>query len=127
MDRTELFVEFPPLAVGEKSPFAAHFTRLSDYGPVAERRVVVRLSGGGHPDETFEAGPAPTAGIFRPVAIPKYAGIRNLSFELTTPEFTSIHDIGEIRVYQSAGEASHALIDEGDEDSGLISLLKQTQ
>ena len=43
-ERTELFVEFPYLAVGEESPFAAHFTRLSDFKPVEEGRVVVRLT-----------------------------------------------------------------------------------
>ncbi|MEQ8497077.1 MAG: hypothetical protein RLW42_22895, partial [Gammaproteobacteria bacterium] len=37
---TELFVEFPPLAVGRESPFAAHFTRLKDFRPVSAGEAI---------------------------------------------------------------------------------------
>jgi hypothetical protein len=42
--RSELFVEFPALVVGEASPFTAHLTRLDDFKPLADVRVVVRLT-----------------------------------------------------------------------------------
>ena len=38
---TELFVEFPALIVGEVSTFAAHVTRLGDYGPLTSGRLDV--------------------------------------------------------------------------------------
>lgn len=124
-DHTELFVEFPPFVLGAESPFAAHFTTLSDYRAVAEGTLTVRLSGGGYPDETFTAGPSETPGIFTPVAIPQHAGPRQLRFELKTPDFTVQHDVGEVMVYSSPDDALEAL--PGEEEDGTISFLKETQ
>ena len=36
---SELFVEFPPLVVGQSSRFLAHFTRLADHSPVRAGQV----------------------------------------------------------------------------------------
>lgn len=124
---TELFVEFPALAVGRESPFAAHFTRLDSFEPVDSGRLVVRLSGGGAPDETFEAGPADTPGIFRPVAKPRNAVMRNLSFELQAEDFTAVHRVGQYQVYESAHDADHAAPAEEREAAGLIPFLKEQQ
>ena len=123
---TELFVEFPPLAVGRKSPFAAHFTRMDNFEPADSGHVTVRLSGGGAPDETFKAGPTATAGIFRPVAEPQHAVMRNLSFELHTDDFTSVHDVGAYQVYESGHDADHDA-PEATVADGLIPFLKEQQ
>ncbi len=98
-DRTELFVEFPQLVVGEKSAFAAHLSRLSDFRAVTAGKVSVRLSGGGQPDETFTVDGPSAPGIFRPEATPKYAGERELSIEVVTPEFNVTHALGPVTVY----------------------------
>ena len=51
--KSELFVEFKPLIVGEVSKFAAHFTQLGkNFKAVAEGSVTVSLIG----NETKEAG-----------------------------------------------------------------------
>ena len=125
-EKTELFVEFQPLAVGRESSFAAHFTMLGNFEPVAEGRLVVRLSGGGAPEETFEAGSADTPGIFRPVASPEHAAMRKLSFELHTEGFTSVHEVGEYQVFAGAGAADRSLPEE-DGQAGLIPFLKEQQ
>ena len=46
---------------------AAHLTRLSDFGPVSEGRVIVSLDGGASPAEQFEIEGVSVPGIFRPV------------------------------------------------------------
>ncbi|MEW5771114.1 MAG: efflux RND transporter periplasmic adaptor subunit [Pseudomonadota bacterium] len=107
-DRTELFVEFPPLVVGEKSAFAAHLTHLSSFRAVSAGRVTVRLSGGGQPDESFTVETPTQPGIFRPEAVPKHAGERALAIEVVTPEFRVTHELGPVTVHpdREAAEAA---------------------
>nr|MBP7651258.1 HlyD family efflux transporter periplasmic adaptor subunit [Phenylobacterium sp.] len=123
---TELFVEFPPLTMGEESGFAAHLSRLDDFRPVAEGRVSLRLSGGGLPDEVFSVDAPSIPGIFRPVAIPEHAGERRVSLTLESLGLTTTHDLGIYRIYP---DQASALADRppkkeaGDE----ISFLKEQQ
>lgn len=123
-DDTELFVEFPPLIVGQSSPFAAHLTMLDDFSPVAAGRVEVVLSGGGAPDERFEAEPSATAGIFRPVAQPEHAAERDVTVLLRTEAGEWTHELGQFRVHASA-DAVAPSTEEGD--GGEISFLKEQQ
>lgn len=116
-DRTELFVEFPRLVVGEKSAFAAHLTTLADFRALAAGRVTVRLAGGGQPDEAFSVDAPSQPGIFRPEATPKHAGDRELAIEVVTPEFSVIHALGPFTVYpdREAADAEPA----PHEDEGI--------
>lgn len=114
-DRTELFVEFPPLVVGEDATFAAHLTTLGDFKALAHGRVSVRLSGGGEPDEVFSVDSASEPGIFRPVVKPVHAGERELSIEVAAPGFSVTHELGPVTVYpdRKAAEAAPPAADEG--------------
>ena len=123
---TELFVEYPPLVVGEDSAFAAHLTRLSDFRPVESGRVTVFLKGGGNQEERFVVDAPTVPGIFRPVARPVNAGRRHLSLELTSESGTVIHDLGPVTVYPDSEKAAAAQPHE-EEDSGEIPFLKEQQ
>ena len=126
-DATELFVEFPPLAVGRASEFAAHLTRLDSFEPIADGELIVRLAGGGTPEEVFTARPSEIPGIFRPVAIPSHAGAgRRLTFELYTDDVVAFHDVGTHEVFATAAAADASLPEE-DDDPGLIPFLKEQQ
>ena len=98
-DRTELFVEFPRLVVGESSVFAAHLTTLADFRAVTAGKVTVRITGGGQPEETFSVDVPSQPGIFRPEAVPKHAGERELAIEVRTADFTVTHELGPVTVY----------------------------
>jgi RND family efflux transporter MFP subunit len=98
-DRTELFVEFPRLVVGEQSAFAAHLTTLADFRALAAGKVSVILSGGDAPDEVFAVDTPSQPGIFRPVAQPKLAGDREMTIEVATTEYTVRHELGPVVVY----------------------------
>ncbi len=123
-EKTELFVEFPPLVVGEDSPFAAHLTMLDDFSPAASGHVEVVLTGGGAVDERFAADPSAIAGIFRPVARPTQAVERNVTVVLQTDAGQWAHELGRFRVHASADEITSADEDEG---GGEIVLLKEQQ
>ncbi len=122
---TELFVEFPRLVVGETAEFAAHLTRLADFKPVGEGRLVVTLSGGGHPEEQGEAAVSDTPGIFRPLLAPLHSGKRRIVFRLEAPGLQAEHDIGEFAVYADAKAAAAAPPPE--ERPGAIRFSKEDQ
>ena len=105
---TELFVEFPALVKGEEAAFVAHLTRLADFKAVSEGTLVVRLSGGGQPEEAGESGVTGTPGIFKPRIAPRHAGKRRLSFTLSSPKLNLTHDLGEVEVFGDAKAAAAA-------------------
>jgi membrane fusion protein, heavy metal efflux system len=123
-DASELFVEFPALVLGEESAFAVHLNDLNRFKPLGAGKVNVILSGGGLPDERFSVDGPSVPGIFRPVAIPKHAGERNLVIELVHGGNIDAHDLGEVIVYRTADVAARSIRDEGD-PAGAISYLKE--
>lgn len=121
-DKTELFVEFPALIVGNPSRFAAHFTILDGHQPVREGSVTVSLIKDGEGiRNTAEAPSSP--GIFSPTLQPKEAGTHKLVFELTTPGYSDKIILNDIRVFANFEEATKVLGPAG-EDEG-ISFLKE--
>jgi cobalt-zinc-cadmium efflux system membrane fusion protein len=126
-DQTELFVEYPPLAKGEESAFAAHLTHLNPQGfrAVSEGKLTVLLTGGGLPDEQAEAGISDTPGIFRPVLKPQHAGKRHLALRLDLPGGPVTHDLGEVTVYPDRKSAEAALPQE--EEGTAIGFTKEQQ
>ncbi len=63
-EKTELFVEFPPLIAGETSRFAIHFTDLASFQPLIEGRSVVELDYGSAAPAAFSADGPSRPGIF---------------------------------------------------------------
>lgn len=118
-DRTELFVEFPRLVAGEKSAFAAHLTTLADFRALTAGKVTVRLTGGGQPDEVFSVDSPSQPGIFRPEALPKHAGERELSIEVATPEFSVTHELGPFTVHPDRKAADAEPAPHDDEGIGF--------
>ncbi|BAZ93715.1 uncharacterized protein FOKN1_1317 [Thiohalobacter thiocyanaticus] len=121
---TELFVEFPVLSVGNESPFAAHFTWLDDFRPVAGGRVSVLLHGGDLPEEEFTVKSPSIPGIFRPVVVPLYAAEREVTVILESPRQTSVHRLGTHTVYPDKADIPPQ---REEEPAGAISYLKEQQ
>lgn len=105
-DRTELFVEFPLLVVGQSSTFTAHLTQLSDFKPLTKGQVTVVLSGGNAPEERFAAGVSAVPGIFKPAVTPKVAGERALSLIVDSALGSLTHELGPVTVHADAKAAA---------------------
>ncbi len=124
-EKTELFVEFPVLVVGETSRFAAHFTVLNGHQPVREGSVTVSLIKGDKGIRHKDDAPS-SPGIFGPSLQPKEAGIYQLVFELKTPAYSDRIVLNDIPVFASLDEAKKAL--GGEEENGnaiTITFLKE--
>jgi RND family efflux transporter MFP subunit len=124
-ERTEAFVELEPLVAGRESRMAAHLTRLEDWKPLSEGKVVVTLTADGK-EERFEVAGPSTPGIFRPTPKPATAGKRRLVLAVTTPAGTDTHDLGEVVVHSSGEAAARAALS-GPEQGGLVAFLMEQQ
>src|SRR5438876_4380005 len=65
-DKTELYMEYPPLVAGEPALFAVHLTRLDDFKPVTSGHAALEFApiAGGQPKVL--TGPPPSRpGAFR--------------------------------------------------------------
>ncbi len=98
-DKSELFVEFRPLIVGETSKFAAHFTQLGEnFKAVTEGSLTVSLIGNG--TQLTDKAEAPSSpGIFRLAFNPENPGTYQLVFDIQTKEFSDKITIADITVY----------------------------
>jgi RND family efflux transporter MFP subunit len=124
--QTELFAEYPPLAVGETSRFAIHLTRLDSFRPLTEGRVEVRLRGGTAPDEVFRVDGPSRPGIFGVDVKPAHAGGRQLVIVLAAAGLSDEHRVGQVEVHANA-EAARAAESPGTEEDPGISFLKEQQ
>ena len=124
-ERSELFIEYPPLVAGETSRFAIHFTDLDTFAPVRTGGAVVRLSGRGTQAFSVEAPGRP--GTFGVDVTPAEAGRYRLEVLLDTPTLDDRHDLGEVTVARGGAAVPEAPegVDDGADDA--ISFLKEQQ
>jgi membrane fusion protein, heavy metal efflux system len=121
-NKSELFVEFKPLIVGEERGFAAHVTDMSNFKAVSEGSVTVTLEGNGK--VISNTAPAPSSpGIFRPKIIPSEKGIYKLVFDIKTKDFSDRITIDSIIVYPDVKTALDNQPSEGG--SNDITYLKE--
>lgn len=97
--KTELFVEFKPLVVGQESRFAAHFTALGEsFKAIGEGSVTLTMSGTpGSQSVTADAPQVP--GIFRLRMTPEKPGLYKLTFDIKTPAYTDQVVLDSVTVF----------------------------
>ena len=125
-EKTELFAEYPPLAVGSTSRFAIHLTRLDGFKALTEGNVEVRLEGGSAQPEVFRVDAPSRPGIFGVDVKPTHAGKRQLVIVLKATGLNDEHRVGDVDVHPNA-EAARAAAPAGGEDAPGISFLKEQQ
>ncbi|MFP5471620.1 MAG: efflux RND transporter periplasmic adaptor subunit [Bacteroidia bacterium] len=123
-DKSEIFVEFKPLIVGQKIKFAAHFTILGEkFLPLEKAKVTVSLivDDKGISNTTPEPS---VPGIFRLALEPTVHGTGKLIFDIETPDYTDQIIIENVQVYADEKSAiADQLTDEGG--GGEITYLKE--
>lgn len=124
-DKTELFMEHPPLVAGEKARFAIHFTELSRFTPLNEGRVAVELRRGELAVQTFIAEAPSRPGIFGVDVQPREAGEYTLVIRLTAKDVSDVHTIDGTRVLADAKAAE--TIEQVAETDEAVSFLKEQQ
>lgn len=98
-NKSELFVEFKPLVVGQTSKFAAHLTLLGEnFLPYTEGTVTVSLIQADKGLKNAVTSPS-SPGIFRLALQPVQAGMGKLVFDIQTKDFTDQFIIDSVQVY----------------------------
>ena len=121
-ERTELFMEYPPLVAGQTSRFAVHFTNLARFEPVRTGRAEVRLSGADA--QAFEVAGPDGPGYFGIDVTPARAGRYNLSVALDAGTVVDRHELGEVEVLPAGTTPDGAGAPPGD---ASIPFLKEQQ
>jgi RND family efflux transporter MFP subunit len=114
-DRSELFVEFPALVVGQPATFAAHLTWLADFKPFAQGRLTVLLTGANAAEERIVVDAPAVPGIFKPVVTPKFAGERQLTLLVETADGVLTHELGPVQVFTDTKAAQAERHEHGEE------------
>lgn len=122
-EHTELFLEFPPLVVNEKSTFVTHFTTTADFKPIINGTLDVVLKDGEKTVARFRVREPARKGIFLPDVVPNKAGQFNVILELNSNGMLSMHNIGLVTVYPTNTAAQIEL----EAEEGEITYLKEQQ
>lgn len=121
-ERSELFMEYPPLVTGEDARFAIHLTDLSNFQPLREGKVVVRFEG--DTIQRFEVDGPSTPGIFGvDVKVPA-ARRYQMTVEVHHPRFRDEHPVGPVTVYADKASALAAV---PTDEEGATAFLKEQQ
>jgi RND family efflux transporter MFP subunit len=123
-EKTELFLEHPPLVAGEKVRFAVHLTELGRFAALTEGKVIVELRAPDGAVEAFRTEGPSRPGIFGVDVTPGTPGVRVMTVRLESPALDDLHDVGEVQVFVDAGAARPAA---GPEDVEAVSFLKEQQ
>ncbi|HJS01281.1 MAG TPA: hypothetical protein VJ780_10130, partial [Flavobacterium sp.] len=121
--KTELFVEFKPLVVGQTSKFASHLTVLGEnFKALTDAKITVSLIVGENGIKNSVDAPS-SPGIFRLALNPKTAGTGTLVFDIVTKDFTDKITIENVVVY---ADMKTALAKQPEpSETGDISYLKE--
>lgn len=98
-EKTELFVEFNPLIVGQECRFAAHFTELGEsFKALAEGSITLTANVGGK-EVSVTASEPQVPGIFRLRLTPDTPGNATLTFDIKAKTYTDQVIIENVKVY----------------------------
>lgn len=127
-DKTELFMEYPPLVAGQTALFAVHLTRLSDFSAMTAGRPRLEFTPerGGSP--VVVPGMEPSRpGVFRVEGAMPAAGRYQWALAIEAPGLVDRHDLGAITVFGEEAAALAAAESQGDGDPAAITYLKEPQ
>ena len=127
-DRTELFMEYPPLVAGQTALFAVHLTDLRDFSAMNAGRPRIEFTPetGGTP-VVLQGNEPSRPGVFRVEAALPPAGRYQWALIVEAPNLSDRHDLGAVTVFGDHGAAVVDAEQHAIEDSAAISYLKEPQ
>jgi len=127
-DKSELFMEYPPLVAGETIRFAVHLTKLADFSALNAGRPSIEMTpeSGGSPVTLAGSDPL-RPGAFRVEGKIPPAGRYRWALLVDAPGLSDRHDLGVTTVF---GDKATAIADaekRPEKDAAAIAYLKEQQ
>ncbi|MPZ20679.1 MAG: efflux RND transporter periplasmic adaptor subunit [Luteitalea sp.] len=127
-EKTELYMEHPPLVAGHTVLFAVHLTTLADFKPVTAGRASVEFTPERRGSPTTLTGPKPSRpGVFRVEGAPPAPGRYRCALILDAPDLTDRHDLGVVTVFADERAATADAEKQSSDDPTAIAYLKEQQ
>ena len=127
-DKSELFMEYPPLVGGQTARFAVHLTRLADFSALNAGRPRIEMTPEAGGSVTTLPGSEPLRpGAFRVEGALPRAGRYTWALVVDAPGLADRHDLGVTTVF---GDQAAAVADAGkqpEDDPSAIGYLKEQQ
>jgi len=127
-DKSELFMEHPPLVAGKTVRFAVHLTKLADFSALNAGRPSIEMTpeSGGSP--TTLAGSDPLRpGAFRVEGAIPPAGRYRWVLLVNAPGLSDRHDLGVTTVFGDEAAAVADAEKQPEKDAAAIAYLKEQQ
>jgi membrane fusion protein, heavy metal efflux system len=127
-DKTELFMEHPPLVAGQTVRFAVHLTRMVDFSALNAGRPGIELtpeSGGGV--VTLPGSEPLRPGAFRVEGTLPAAGRYRWALVVNAPGLTDRHDLGITTVFVDETTGVADARKQPEDDASAIAYLKEQQ
>ena len=127
-DKTELFMEYPPLVAGRTALYAVHLTRLSDFTAMTTGRPRIEFTreSGGSPI-MLQGNEASRPGVFRVEGASPPAGRYRWALIVEAPDLADRHDLGIVTVFGDQADAVADAEQHAEEDPTAITYLKEPQ
>jgi cobalt-zinc-cadmium efflux system membrane fusion protein len=127
-ERSELFMEYPPLVTGQSARFAVHLTTLDDFKALNGGQPSVTFTPEGGGAATVFAGTPPLRpGAFRVEGVPPAPGRYRWVLNVDAPGLTDRHDLGVVTVFADEKTAFAEAEKKPGGDPAAISYLKEQQ
>ena len=127
-DKTELYMEYPPLVAGQSARFAVHLTTLADFKALNAGTPSLEFlpEGGGSPTN-FRGSPPSRPGAFRVEGTPPAPGRYRWVLIVDAPGVTDRHDLGTVTIFADESSALAEAEKRPPDDPAAIAYLKEQQ
>jgi RND family efflux transporter MFP subunit len=126
-DKTELFMEYPPLVAGETALFAVHLTRLSDFSAMTAGRPRIEFRPESGSAVNLQGNEPSRPGVFRVEGSAPPAGRYQWALIVEAPDLSDRHELGAVTVFGDRAGAVADAEQHSTEDPAAISYLKEPQ
>jgi len=125
-EKTELYMEYPPLVAGRAALFAVHLTTLADFQPLTAGRPRLEFTPESGGAATVVPGSEPSRpGAFRVEGAAPPMGRYRWSLAIEAPGLADRHDLGLITVHADEQSADADAEKSGDDPSAIAYLKEQ--